>query len=342
MVGTGVIETTVAAAEVSLAAYQWVSLLESETSSSALVTDLESKAGKQSILQSSGETAPVIPHKMFTYSPILESLSDLYRGKRIATCYVLYALPSAGKTTAARAFLKKMLRDTPKDVRPPALMVSGPVPEGVPYFQHMGECLGAGQSPWFKSLCAALKVDPRAEKRYRSILILDDFDAKGPNNANILFMVALCKRLYAERRRDPSFAFHVVIMTQKKDIANELCRANKWRKIVPMPGTYRVPHGHDEAGRYPDSLYDERNHPFINPDWTNFPWKKDQLVKLVKKAFPDDKFGEDDLGWIRDGYNPTSVLDHFGEVHERAILQSRSTAPSLNMVWNENGDEEEE
>ena len=179
--------------------------------------------------------------------------------------------------------------------RPRALMVSGPADEET-YFQHMARLFEAGDTPWFESLLGALSTSPSEPDRQSSILILDDFDDEGPGGINVKFMRHFCKELYEAQHQNEQMRIRIVILTQKKDIANKLCRINNWEKIAPMPGSFQP---------LPEEKMNEEQLP--DPDWTLLPWKAEELKSLVKRYFGED-LEENCFSWIKDGMNPTQTL----------------------------------
>lgn len=282
---------------------------------SVLLSKLEENAKARTILVPKGGEQPEFDEKTLVDSPVLACFRDLYFENEAAANYVFFAPPSAGKTTAARAMLKWLLEQFDGDVKPRALMISGPVVQKA-YFNHMTAALGADPgTAWFWSLCAALKADPSKPARLKSLLILDDFDTMGADNCNIEFMKAFGKTLYDKQDQDNSYEFFVVVMTQKEEVANELCRINNWKKIVPMPGAYEPP----QAGL---NLV-----PLPDPAWTGMPWTKAQLVDLLKGRFANpvfSQFSEERINEISDGDNPTLVIRKFRRLAE---AQRREAAP---------------
>jgi hypothetical protein len=213
---------------------------------------------------------------------------------------VLYAPPSVEKTTAATALLSFSLQRFDASRRPrAALMVSGPVIDAT-YFQHMTRAFEASDTPWFDSLLGALSTSPLEELgRKSSLLILDDFDEEGPGEINITFMLQFCKALYDAQKKNKSIRIHVVILTQKLEIANKLCQINNWKKIAPLPGSF-VP------------ISDEIRKEEVLPDpvWTLMNWEADELRLLVQRHYEEDI----DLSWIIDGMNPTVVMRRYREL----------------------------
>lgn len=96
-----------------------------------------------------------------------------------------------------------------------------------------------------------------------------------------------CKTPYDKQDDDDSFDCFVVVLTQQEDVANQLCRLNNWKKVVPMPGAYEPPAGNSD-GR-------EQKCPDL--DWNHMLWSHQQLLQLVKSH----------------GVNPTTVIRYLKE-----------------------------
>lgn len=202
--------------------------------------------------------------KIMVESPILTCLRRLVTREAPAP-YVLYAPPSSGKTTAARAFLKfslKRLFPTSEEI-PHAIMLSGSVDEST-YFQHIAGAVLAGKTPWFASLMMALSrsAEEITSGKPPSILILDNFDDCGPNNVNVKNMTHFCHDLHRlQELHGKSLEMNIIILTQNRDTGDALCRINNWKKIAPMPGSYT------------ELLTDEREAETLpDPGWTKMPW----------------------------------------------------------------------
>ncbi|KAL3923746.1 MAG: hypothetical protein SGILL_001470 [Bacillariaceae sp.] len=287
---------------------------------SALLGKLEDLGKKRTFLVPEGAVPPKFDRSTLVDSPVLECLRNLYLEKEAAANFVLFAPPSTGKTTGAVAMLKWVLEQFEPEEKPRALMISGPVVQPG-YFRHMSAALGAEEGEaWFEPLCAALKADPSKPKRKKSLLIMDDFDSTGPDNCNIEFIKVFCKTLYAKQDYDRSSEIFVVVMTQKAEIANELCHMNNWKKIVPMPGSFVPPQGV------------QNNAPLPDPAWTGLRWKKEQLVDLLKGRFSKPvfkNFRQEDLDTIVDGDNPTLVTRRFKRL---ANAQKLATGGSAALI----------
>jgi len=274
----------------------------SSPNKSALLSKIKELAENQSILLSDGEEEIVDVEKekkIMVESPVLLGLRRAVV-LNVPAPYVLYAPPSNGKTTAARAFLKFSLRRLfPGEKMPRAVMLSGLVDRPT-YFDHIAVSLNAGTTPWFSSLLMALSRSPAELEANKapSILILDNFDDVGPDNANIKNMRHFCHDLHRLNDRDGrSKELFVFIITQSKTVANALCKINNWKKIRPMPGSYAgLPPEESTADELPD------------PNWTMMPWSAKELRRLVEKRFSDSELDSISLDFITDGANPADVM----------------------------------
>jgi hypothetical protein len=130
------------------------------------------------------------------------------------------------------------------------------------------------------------------------VLILDDFDKCGHDNVNITNMKSFCHDLYRlQDEASGTFDIFVVILTQSRDVANELCRINNWKKITPMPGSYvEIPPEERDAATLPD------------PNWTLMPWSEQELLYLVAKRFTTADLVGINLDWIQTGQIVFRVL----------------------------------
>lgn len=178
-------ETAAAIGEAALLASQILPIFSKpDPSRSGLMAKLEAKAEKLEILSPPATSKPDVKMDVLVQSPILDCLLDLYQKHVAEASYVLYAPPSMGKTTAARAFLKHTLQKYDSEKKPRALLVSGPVVENA-YFKHIAHVLESGETAWFDPLCMALKRNPKRQARNSSILIFDDFDERGFGDCNV-------------------------------------------------------------------------------------------------------------------------------------------------------------
>jgi hypothetical protein len=272
-----------------------------DPSKSTLLKNLRDHAEEQTVLR--GATGDIeaalseIERSILAESPILACLKRVVDREAPAP-YVLYAPQSNGKTTAARAFMTFSLKRLSPAERPYALMLRGSA-DAKTYFGHMGAGFKAGGTPWFAALIAALSRSPdeiNAGKR-ASILILDDFDDCGPDDVNIKNMRRFCHDLNdLQQAHGKRLEMHVMILTQNRDVGNKLCRINNWKKVGPMPGSYSEPPPEErDAAVLPD------------PDWTDMPWSKDELLSVVKKAFTQAELKDVSLDFIETGANPGRV-----------------------------------
>ena len=240
-------------------------------------------------------------------SPLLVCLKKMLLGEA-AHPYVFYAPPSSGKTAAARAFMhvsipgEKLVLDPAK--RPKALMLTGTMAnESGWYFEHIGITFESGTTPWFGPLIAALSQTEQEVEAGRkpSVLILDDFEVLGPENINITNMRKLCHDLAMLREYDENkYEMFIVVITQSKEVANELCRINNWKKISLMPGSFVPPIL---------SCTENAQTPLPDPDWTGLPWERQQLENMVVKRFkPDELNGIDWRPLCGDGQNPGEII----------------------------------
>jgi hypothetical protein len=97
------------------------------------------------------------------------------------------------------------------------IMISG-APVGTPYFNHMASMLGvkdAFESLWINSRIAALEGPGETEPS--PFLLLDEFNSC--DNANISFLDAFMRRRQEEK-------LYLIIMTQNKEMAKQLCNLN--------------------------------------------------------------------------------------------------------------------
>jgi hypothetical protein len=71
---------------------------------------------------------------------------------------------------------------------------------------------------------AALEGEP-GETEPPPFLLLDEFNAC--NNVNLSFLDAFMRRCQDKK-------FYLIILTQNKEMAKQLCNLNDWQKIAPL------------------------------------------------------------------------------------------------------------
>jgi hypothetical protein len=124
---------------------------------------------------------------------------------------VLYAPPSKGKTSAAKAFLKNVLGDAA--INSPALMFTGAgiIPNYVQYIANCFEEAQGDPAVALKCLIAALSRSPTTATHGNPWLILDEFNSVGEAGVNMAFADSLSRQV-AEKKLN----FTVLFITQRK------------------------------------------------------------------------------------------------------------------------------
>lgn len=197
--------------------------------SSPLLTTLQHQA-KNRTLYSYGAVEEYGESK-FAPAPLIDMLAAAHRvlGNDSSASRVLYAPPSKGKTTAAKAFLKNVLGDA--TINCPALMFTGAgiIPNYVQYITNCFEQAEGDPEVALKCLIAALSRSSTATLG-NSWLNLDAFNSAGEAGVNMAFADALFRQV-AEKKLN----FTVLFITQRKEIASDLLAMNCWQKIAPLP-----------------------------------------------------------------------------------------------------------
>ena len=164
----------------------------------------------------------------------------------LGVVYVLYDKKGNGKSHAGRALLREFFQfGDGKTIK--GMMFSGDsLNENIP--NAICSELGATSvDGWISLLLLAMDKQP-TDEHHPSILILDGVNSVGEDRPNIRFIKALCELMAAENN------IFVVVLTQEKEVAQELFYENGGARIIPlsgsMEGTTDSPVWIEESGQW--------------------------------------------------------------------------------------------
>ena len=135
-----------------------------------------------------------------------------------------------------------------------------------------------------------------------SVLVLDEFNACGPDNCNIRLADILMRYIYQQQT-----GIILYVVTQNKDVAHQLCALNEWQKIGPLQGLTKPSREAVLEGLEPvPSYYDQIQ-------WINgqTEWTLELLTTLVESRHKATNFDKTDNGvitWLRRGMTPKAAL----------------------------------
>lgn len=189
-----------------------------------------SKAREIRNLSLKQQILPPPAHEKLPYikTPLMEFIQAAYTSTTRGNSHVLYASSSIGKTTACQAILEHLAAKR----KIPALMITGA--PGVPYIWHLAKQLNmdvGNEEDVLVDLVDGMRTTNTVPSTPASILILDEMNAAGVDNCNILLVDVLMRFIY-ERRQ----GIHLIVVTQNQGVADELCQLNPWQKIAPLDG----------------------------------------------------------------------------------------------------------
>lgn len=268
---------------------------------SSKATEIRNLSLKQKILPEPARKYEKAEAEKLPYvkTPLMEFIRAAYTSKARGDSHVIYASSSIGKTSACRAMME--LEAAGRSIQ--ALMITG-AQKDVPYITHLAEQLKVEkEEDVLIDLVDGMRTVP---PKPASILILDEVNDAGVGNCNITLVDALMRFIYEQKQ-----GIHLIVVTQNQDVADELCRLNKWQKIAPLDGltnptTQQV--RTKEATMPTDDEAIPWNHKALE-------WSLENLTKFVDTRFKDhgfEKGGEDDekkniITWLELGMTPTDA-----------------------------------
>lgn len=217
--------------------------------------------------------------------------------------FVFFERKSMGKSSAARYFCRKILKNA--GCRSIVFFASG-IGGGQRYFQRMAALLGVEfLSNWGRCLVSAMTKS--AKEAHSPFLILDEFNQGTEADLQDLdvFMRA-CQDL----------GFYLIIITSTKEIADKILDLNSWAKMRPLKFIHNGPTTNIEGqpGYNPDK----------KADWKCVNWTLEQLKKLVIT-----KVGElDDYSFLLLGMTPKDAMVAAQEIKMRSDAVEMPTAAS--------------
>ena len=192
--------------------------------------------------------------------------------------YVLYDKKGNGKTHAGRALLREFFQfGSGKTLK--GIMFSGDsLNQNIPN-ALCTELEATSIDGWITLLLLAMNQP--IEISEPSILILDSFNSVGEERSNVNFVKALYERMNAEMN------VFVVVLTQEKEVAQELFKENGGARIIPLPGSM-------------DGTIDA-------PSWKEEKWSVDELVQFVHYKKPGKFTDEEIRAFVSTDMTPLDV-----------------------------------
>jgi hypothetical protein len=268
---------------------------------SSKATEIRNLSLKQKILperapKDGKDKAEALP---YIKTPLIEFIQAAYTSKTRGNSHVIYASSSVGKTSACRVIME--LEAAGRKIQ--ALMIDS-AQKGVPYVSHLAKQLNMeNEEDVLVDLVDGMRTVPPTQA---SILILDEMNDAGVENCNIILVDALMRFIY-ERRQ----GIHLIVVTQNQDVADELCRLNKWQKIAPLDGLT------DPTTKQVQKREAPMPTKGAEIPWNDkaLEWSLENLTKFVDTRFKDhgfEKGGEDDekkniITWLELGMTPTDA-----------------------------------
>lgn len=250
-------------------------------------------------LSSSGVILPDDPaaeDQTLVRTPLAEFLFDAYQKDTRGISHVVYGRSSVGKTTACVAFMRKGLPHLGSS----GMMITG-APKNMPYISHMAKVLGIEKE---EDVLSDLVRGMRTVKPTpASILILDEMNSLGPDKCNINMVDSLMRFIYQFRQ-----GIFLLVVTQDIDVADELCKLNRWEKISPLNGLTSPSflEVHKGLKKLPGN-FNEVETPWLDDA---LEWDRAMLTKFVDVNFKANGFEKDDDGnikWLKEGMTPTNA-----------------------------------
>lgn len=219
-------------------------------------------------------------------SPNVRKLQDIFCGRDkdgnaypLGVVYVLYDKKGNGKSHAGRALLREFFQfGDGKNIK--GMMFSGDsLNENIPN-AICSELGAASVEGWISLLLLAMDKQP-TDEHHPSILILDSVNSVGEDRANIRFIKALYELMAAEKN------IFVVVLTQEKEVAQELFKENGGARIIPLPGSME---GTTDS-----------------PVWKEEKWTMDELVQFVNYKEPGKYTDEEIKTFVSPDMTPLDV-----------------------------------
>ena len=235
-------------------------------------------------------------------SPNVRKLQNLFGRKEdgdaypCGCVYVLYDKKGNGKSHAGRALLREFFEfEDGKTIR--GMLFSGDaLNENIP--NALCSALDASSvDGWITLMLLAMDNQPMDEN-YPSILILDSVNSVGEERANIKFVKALYERMCGEKN------MFVVVLTQEKEVAQELFKANGGARIIPVPGSM-------------DGTTD-------SPVWKEEKWTMDELIQFVHYKKPGKYKDEEIRAFVSTEMTPLDVNKKLTGKRQKAAVPGRS------------------
>lgn len=232
-------------------------------------------------------------------TPLMECIRSVYTSKTRGNSHVVYASSSVGKTTACRAIMEFEAKG--KNIQ--ALMITG-AQKDLPYITHLAKVLKVEkEEDVLVDLIHGMRTVP---PKPASILILDEMNDAGVENCNMLLVDALMRFIYDQRQ-----GIHLIVVTQNQDVADELCRLNKWQKIAPLDGLTNPTRLQVQTKEAEIPGKDEE----ISWDPKALEWSLENLTKFIDAQFEGHGFEKggadsekkDIITWLEPGMTPTAA-----------------------------------
>jgi hypothetical protein len=213
-------------------------------------------------------------------SPVVQAVRSLYSNPiRPGVVNVLYDEPGTGKSTAGIAILEDYyLLNGNHNIK--GIMVSTQAADGL-YVKLLADILETSKVDGWLNLFLWIMAEPAGS--LPSLLILDDFNLD-TNRDNLQFISHLYKRLNPPNR--PTVNIIVVVITQDKHVANELCALNGGQRVRPMEGFYETKKDDDIVHNMLTFMkVRNKNHILTKPIWQAAKWTRELLVQMVEYHF---------------------------------------------------------
>lgn len=270
--------------------FEVLDVLQNSSIDANVKSNIESWAKQQKVFPPGTLTSKEIMQE----APLLKILKKCTRAFKASAgmSHVLYAPSSTGKTVALRFFVEEVL----KLANAKAIMISGNGAND-DYLEYMAMVLrvregreGRSEAEWIASMIAGLA--PAINSRHNSVLVLDEFNFPGKDDANIVFADAFCRFVVGRK-------ISVVFVTQNKKLASRLNGLNQWQKIGPLPHL-SVPGRLLARGALPPDTY----------DWISMQWTTQELTQMIlkrvefKDVFNNDVDQDGCLSWLESVSTP--------------------------------------
>lgn len=232
-------------------------------------------------------------------TPLMEFIRLACISETRGNSHVLYASSSVGKTTACRAIMEFEAKG--KNIQ--ALMITG-AQKHLPYITHLAKVLKVEkEEDVLVDLIDGMRTVP---PKPASILILDEMNDAGVENCNLLLVDALMRFIYDKRQ-----GIHLIVVTQNQDVADDLCRLNKWQKIAPLNGLTN-PTRLQVQGKKAEIPGKDKD---ISWDPKAVEWSLEDLTKFIDNQFRGHGFEKggadsekkDIITWLELGMTPTAA-----------------------------------